>query len=327
MKTRTSLVAALAAAALCLPVAAPAVAAPPSGASALVAQAPSAPAPSARAGSIGGAASAKLGKPSYRKLQTTKKRTSVTVRVTKPRYQKVALQRKDSGKWRTVSSTRAPRTGTSAKVTLRVPAKAGNRAYRVVLGKSKYNKTVVSKSFKIFQSDSKKHAKYIAKARSYIKKYCPTTPIYIDSPRVKDSWAIGMAWTRWKATPRWTGKRWVYDWKWTQTIELASGQDDGQLRHTAIHECAHIVQARPIGKSEAAYDASKKAEQKIFAKGAADSQEQQADCMATAITGSTRYNYYTSSCKGSRAKNAKAMWKKWGLKYQNPERRWTTPAT
>ncbi|MBD9699175.1 hypothetical protein IGS67_06675 [Flavimobilis sp. GY10621] len=70
-----------------------------------------------------------------------------------------------------------------------------------------------------------------------------------------------------------------------------------------------------------------KAEQKIFAKGAADPQEQQADCMATAITGSTRYNYYTSSCKGSRAKNAKSMWKKWGLKYQNPERRWTTSAS
>ncbi len=149
----------------------------------------------------------------------------------------------------------------------------------------------------------------------------------IDSPRVEDTWAIGMAWTHWKTTPRWTGTRWVSDWKWTQTIELASGQDDDQLRHTAIHECAHIVQARPIGKSEAAYDASKKAEQKIFAKGAADPQEQQADCMATAITGSTRYNYYTSSCKGSRAKNAKAMWKKWGLKYQNPERSWTTPAT
>ena len=49
--------------------------------------------------------------------------------------------------------------------------------------------------------------------------------------------------------------------------------------------------------------------------------------MATAITGSTRYNYYTSSCKGSRAKNAKSMWKKWGLKYQNPERRWTTSAS
>ena len=125
--TRTSLVAALCAAALCLPVAAPAVPAAPSRASTLVAQAPSAPAPSARSGSIGGASSAKLGKPSYRKLQTTTTRTSVTVRVTKPRYQKVALQRKDSGKWRTVSSTRAPRTGTSAKVTLRVPEKSGNR--------------------------------------------------------------------------------------------------------------------------------------------------------------------------------------------------------
>ena len=175
MRTGTSLVAGLAAAALCLPVAAPAVAASSFGSATFAAQVPSASAPSARSGSIGGASSAKL-------------------------------------------------------------------------GKSTHNKTVVSKSFKIFQSDSKKHAKYIAKAR-------------------------------------------------------------------------------PIGKSEAAYDASKKAEQKVFAKGAADPQEQQADCMATAITGSTRYNYYTSSCKGSRAKNAKPMWKKWGLKYQNPERSWTTPAS
>lgn len=322
MKLRTSLVAALCAAALCLPVAAPASAA---GSAPAAAVASATPEP--RAGSAGGAASSKLGKPVYRELQTTKKRTAVTVRVTRPRHQKVLLQRKDSGTWRTVYSTRAPRTGKSATVKLKVPAKAGNRAYRVVLVKSKYNKTLRSKSFTFFQSDSRKHAAYIAKARSYIKKYCPSTPIYIDSPNVKDSWAIGMAWTRWWGDSRWTGSRWVYDWRWTQTIELASGQDDGQLRHTAIHECAHIVQARPIGKSQATYDASLAAEQRIFAKGDAASNEQQADCMASAITGSTYYNYYTRSCGGARAKSAKSMWKKWGLKYQNPEYRWTTPVS
>lgn len=318
MKLRTTLVAALSAAALIVPMSTTAVAS--AGTSARTIQA----APAPRSGSVGGATSSKLGKPVYRALQSTSKRTPVKVKVTKPRYQKVALQRKDSGKWRTVSTTRAPRSGASATVKLKVPAKAGNRAYRVVLGKSRYNKTITSKSFKFFQSDSKKHAKYIAKARKYMKKYCPTTPIYIDSPGVKDSWAIGMAWTRWQWQGRWTGSSIVYDWQWTQTIELASGQSDGQLRHTAIHECAHIVQARPIGKSQASYDASVKTTNKVFKAGSADPQEQQADCMASAITGSTYYNYYTSSCTGSRAKNAKSMWKKWGLKYQNPERKWTT---
>lgn len=320
MKLRTTLVAALSAAALIVPMSTTA------SASASVSTPTVQAAPAPRAGSAGGAASAKLGKPVFRELQSTSKRTPVKVKVTKPRYQKVSLQRKDSGKWRTVYTTRAPRAGASATVKLKVPAKAGTRAYRVVLSKSSYNKTITSKSFKFFQSDSKKHAKYIAKARKYMKKYCPTTPIYIDSPNVKDSWAIGMAWTKWSGVSRWTGTRWVYDWQWTQTIELASGQDDGQLRHTAIHECAHIIQARPIGKSQASYDSSVKTTNKVFKAGSAAPQEQQADCMASAITGSTYYNYYTDSCTGSRAKNAKSMWKKWGLKYQDPEYKWTTPA-
>lgn len=321
MKLRTSIVAALAAAALCLPVAAPAVAGGPATSSAPVASALST---SSGSGSIGGAAKSKLGKPSFRELQTTKKRTSVSVKVSKPRGQKLALQRKDSGKWRTVSTTRAPRTGTSATVRLKVPAKAGYRAYRVVLAKSKHNKQTVSKSFKFFQSDSKKHAKYIAKARKYIKRYCPSTPIYVDSPRVKNTSYIGMAWTQWRWQSSWTGSGYKYSWSWTQTIELASGLTTSQLRHTAIHECAHIVQARPIGKSQKAYDASVKKTDKVFRKGQHSAQEQQADCMATAITKSTRNNYYTRSCKGERLKNAKSMWKAWGKKYQSPERKWTT---
>ena len=323
MKLRNSLVAAASAAALLLPVAPAAVAAPAGASSSVAASAPVAAA-SSGSGRVGGAAASKLGKPSFRALQTTTKRTAVTVKVTRPRYQKVSLQRKDSGKWRTVSTTRAPRTGTSATVKLKVPAKAGYRAYRVVLGKSKYNKTTASKTFKFFQSDAKKHAKYIAKARKYVKRYCPSTPIYIDSPSVKNSWAIGMAWTTWRWKSRWTGRAFAYDWSWTQTIELASGLTDAQLRHTALHECAHIVQARPIGKSQATYDHSVRAEQKIFRTGWAASNEQQADCMAAFITGSTKYNYYTTDCGGSRAKNAKSMWKKWGTKYQSPERKWTT---
>ncbi|MGP7959472.1 hypothetical protein ACTVCO_01490 [Sanguibacter sp. A247] len=321
MKFRTSIVAALSAAALCLPVAAPAVAAGPVTTTASVA---STLGTSSGSGTIGGAAKSKLGKPSFRELQSTNKRQSVSVKVSQPRGQKLALQRKDSGKWRTISTTRAPRTGTSATVRLKVPAKAGYRAYRVVLGKSKYNKQTISKSFRFFQSDSKKYAKYIAKARKYIKRYCPSTPIYIDSPRVKDSSYIGMAWTRWQWRSSWNGSGFTYKWRWTQTIELASGLTSSQLRHTAIHECAHIVQARPIGKSQKSYDASVARTNKVFRKGLHPAQEQQADCMATAITKSTRNNYYTRSCKGERLKNAKAMWKAWGKKYQDPERTWTT---
>ena len=333
MKLRTSLVAALSAALLCLPVAVPATTVPATAAPATAALAtaapatarvvPAAPAPVAASGRVGGAASG-LGAPVYRKLQTTTKRVPVTVQVTRPRHQKVSLQRKDSGRWRTVSSTRAPRTGVRATVKLKVPAKAGHRAYRVVLAASPSSKKRVSSSFKIFQSDAKKHAKYVAKARKYIKRYCPSTPIYIDSPSVKGTWAIGMAWTTWQWRGRWSGRAWAYDWTWSQTIELASGLSDAQLRHTALHECAHIVQARPIGRSQAAYDASVATEEKIFAGGGEESHEQQADCMASAITGSTRYNYYTSSCGGARGKNAKAMWKKWGKKYLDPERSWTT---
>ena len=312
MHLRSPLVSALAAGALLLPTAV-SVSAPL--ATTTVA------ASAATSGSTGGAAATRstLGKPSARSLQMTTQRERVKIRVNAPRGQKVHLQRLDAGRWRTVSTTTAPRSGSSALVQLALPAKAGYRSYRVVLAKSGSSPQRISTTVKIFQSDTKKHAAYIAKARAYMKAYCPSTPIYINSPRVTRGNTIGQAWTTW----RWTSDGRTERWSWNATIELRSGLGAAELRHTALHECAHIVQARPIRAGQKAYDASVARTEKAFAAGRAEPQEQQADCMATARTGSTRFNYYTKSCSGSRLKNAKQLWSAYGKKYQDPRLTWT----
>ncbi|GHG47848.1 hypothetical protein GCM10011331_09090 [Flavimobilis marinus] len=321
-RRRRATLVALVCAALALPLAAPASAAPTVPSRALVAPAKAAPASLTTAASDVQAAplatararsSMKL--TSYEKLASTHKRTYVKVRVTNGKGQRLSLQRYSKGKWRTVTKTRAPRAVGAKTVKIRVPKKAGSFKYRVVMSKSSANKRIVSKKVRVFQSDYAKHKRYIAKARAHMKRWCPDTPIFVDTPNVRaGEWAAGMAWTRWS----FTGSK----ASWKQTIELRSGLTGASLKHIAIHECAHIVQARPIVKGITTYEKSEARTDKIFRKGAAEPHEQQADCMAYAKTRDKSQMVYTKSCSGKRLKNAKGMWKSYGTKYQKPNLTW-----
>lgn len=259
-----------------------------------------------------------LGEPTARELQTTEERTAVEVRVVRPRGQTLTLQRREGGAWRTASSARAPRSA-AATVELDVPVATGSHDYRVVMARSPYNLRSVTERFSIFQSDAEEHRDYVARARTFVADLCPSTPIYVDSPAVTDGDTVGMAWTSW----RWTSGGGRTEWTWSQTIELRSGLTDVLLEHTVLHECAHVVQVRPLREGQDVYDTSVAATEAVFADGDAAPHEQQADCMASAVTGETAYNYYASSCAGERAESAEALWERYGRRYQDPELTWT----
>ncbi len=323
-RRRRAILVAVISAALALPLAAPASASPGAARAATVpartapAAAPASVAPQDAKGAPLATARARssMKLTSYEKLASTHKRTYVKVRVTNGKRQLLSLQRYSKGKWRTVTKTRAPRAVGARTVKLRVPAKAGAYKYRVVMSKSSANKRIVSKKVRVFQSDYAKHKRYIAQARAHMKRWCPSTPIFIDTPNVRaGEWAAGMAWTRWSFKS--SSKA-----SWKQTIELRSGLTGASLKHIAIHECAHIVQARPIVKSITTYEKTTARAAKVFRKGAAEPQEQQADCMAYAITRDKSQMVYTKSCSGTRLKNAKSMWKGYGTKHQNPSLTW-----
>jgi hypothetical protein len=306
-RRRRATLVALISAALALPLAAPAQAAPASLPVAAT-DVQAAPLATARARSA-------MKLTSYEKLASTHQRTYIKVQVTNGKGQLLSLQRYTKGKWRTVTKTRAPRAVGAKTVKIRVPKKAGSFKYRVVMSKSSANKRVVSKKVRVFQSDYAKHKSYIAQARAHIKRWCPTTPIFVDSPSVRaGEWAAGMAWTRWS----FKGSK----ASWKQTIELRSGLTGASLKHIAIHECAHIVQARPIVKGVTTYEKSVARTNKIFRKGSAEPHEQQADCMAYAQTRDKSQMVYTKSCSGKRLKNAKSMWKSYGKKSQKPNLTW-----
>lgn len=317
-RRRATLVALLSAA-LALPLAAPAQAAPVAPATAAPTVATSVAAAGVQAAPLVAArAKSTMKITSYDKLASTNKKTYIKVRVTNAKKQRLSLQRYSKGKWRTVKSTRAPRAAGTSTVKIRVPQKAGRYTYRVVMSKSSTNKRIVSKKVRVFQSDYAKHKGYISKARGYMKRWCPSTPIFIDSPGVSKggpSDPVGLA--RWEWSYRGSKAQ------WKQTIELRSGLSNASLRHVAIHECAHVVQLRPLAKSYTTYEKTQARAERVFRKGDAPAIEQQADCMAYAITRDTSQMYYTKSCSSSRLKNAKGMWKSYGTKYQSPTHTWT----
>ena len=111
---------------------------------------------------------------------------------------------------------------------------------------------------------------YIATARRYKAAFCPQTPIYIDTPTFArpGNNVVGHAsyWHEWGAD----GKQTL-----TTYIELRSGMTGTQLRHIAVHECAHIVQYRAYVTGRFDIENSY-ALQRFGAAG----REAQADCMA-----------------------------------------------
>jgi len=275
---------------------------------------------SARRSSSGGATS--LVDVIVAPLQSTAKRTPVQAGVRNPRGQHVTLQRLDRGRWTTVRSRTAPRTGSVAWVALALPAKAGDVRYRVVVPTGRTRATAAVRAFSVFQSDARKHARYITKARSYVARYCPSTPIYIDTPSIGPRTA-GVATTTVVGPFAPPGKRKATRMRWEQAIELRSGMSTSQLRHAALHECAHIVQARPlVAGAKAAAKRQKITEKRYGAKGAAAA-ERQADCMATALTGSSRHLYYVPRCTRAQLADARAMWRGYGTKHRSPTLTWT----
>ena len=255
----------------------------------------------------------------------------------------VRLERRDPSGWHTVAaatarSVAAGRADTGpdgeatgdetadATATLRVPPQPGDAAYRVALGASRApadttstgtttSADATSAEFSIFPSDHRRHAEDLARAGAAVREYCPQTPIYIDSPEVQSGAVLGKARSQWS----WVGDR----ASWTQSIQLRSGLDPATLRHTALHECAHIVQVRPLVDGAAAYARSRDRAAAAYPAEEGEPGEQQADCMAFVVTHRTAEMYYRRTCSAAQVADAARMWERYGTGRWSPTLRWT----
>jgi hypothetical protein len=171
----------------------------------------------------------------------------------------------------------------------------------------------VSSAFSLHQTDTVKHRAYIAKARKYIAKYCPKTPIYIDTPAVAGAGLTGRV-----GHAIWSTSSWGRANTLTTTIELRSRMPAAQLRSVALHECAHVLQAR--ANVTGRFDAEQQRAATLYP-GTAD--EGQADCMSYQLTKDARYFGYVRGCSKAQLADAKRMWKAYGKKYQAATYRWT----
>jgi len=243
---------------------------------------------------------------------TTASDRAVRVTVDAVHGQQVDLQRRSGSSWRTVERAAAPRSGSSATVRLAVPARAGSTSYRVVVRATPWTTTATTKTFSIHQTDTARFGGYIAEARRYMARYCPSTPISVDTPSVAgagQSGRIGRAYA---------------SWSWgdgggslSTRIELRSGLTGDQLRHTALHECAHVVQYRAVvdGRRDAE-------EQRAWQLYPAVGTEGQADCMAYLHVRAARPLYYVTGCSAAQLRDAERMWQTYGGKYQAATYRW-----
>ena len=233
----------------------------------------------------------------------------VTVEVSAP-GPTVRLERRDRRGWTTVATTTAETT----TVRLPVPSRAGVATYRVVLAPVGAGTVRTSPELTIFQSDTVAHAEYVARARAAVRAFCPLTPIYVDSPDVRSGSTVGKARSSWS----WADGQ----ASWTQSIRLRSGLADAILEHTALHECAHVVQVRPLVDGERAYDASTARTERRYARGAAEPGELQADCMASVVTGRPSVMYYARTCSARQRADARDMWREHGSHRQSPVLSW-----
>lgn len=233
----------------------------------------------------------------------------VTVTVSAP-GPTLRLERRDREGWTMVATTTAEAT----TVRLPVPSRAGDATYRVVLTPDGAGTVRTSPDLAIFQSDTGAHAAYVARARAAVRAFCPLTPIYVNSPDVRSGQTVGKAHSAWT----WTDGR----ASWTQSIRLRSGLPDTVLEHTALHECAHVVQVRPLVDGESAYAESVARTERLYARGPAEPGELQADCMASLITGRTAVMYYARTCSARQRADARAMWREYGNVRQSPVLSW-----
>jgi hypothetical protein len=103
----------------------------------------------------------------------------------------------------------------------------------------------------------------------------------------------------------------------TTRIELRSGLTGTSLRHVALHECGHVMQARSFVQNR--YDAEEGAANRLYP---GTGFEGQADCMAYFYVRSARDLYYVRGCSAAQLTDASRMWRAYGSKYQSPNYTW-----
>jgi hypothetical protein len=224
--------------------------------------------------------------------------------------QTVELQRKVAGVWSTI----AKKTATTAHVAFAVPYRPGNTPYRVVARSTTWTSQTLSSTYTGHQTDVAKHQQYLIAARSAMKRFCPSTPIYVNTAVFGPGNLAGLH------TP--TIDYPAEDtYRFRSRIELRSGYTAPFFKHLALHECAHAVQARTWIDGHYWNDLVPKADKLFPGTGL----EGQADCMAWVITRSTSSMYYMRGCSTLQQANARKMWQDWGYKYQAASYTWTDP--
>lgn len=243
---------------------------------------------------------------------STKSPKNTALRIPRAHGQVVELQRKAASKWVTVSRTQAPAEGTDVTVRVKIPPRAGLSTHRFVSRATAWNPTVVTGSFRVYQSAVVNKTSYIAEARSYMARYCPKTPIRIDTSAVAARTGgsrVGQAPVSWGSSG---GKNVLIT-----RIELRSGMSPDMLRAVALHECGHVVQFRSMVKGRF-NDVVRQAEKLWPGTGI----EGQADCMSYQVTRDPMWMGYVPSCSKAQLVNAARMWQTYGGKYQAATYRW-----
>jgi hypothetical protein len=243
---------------------------------------------------------------------STRKANLTPLLIARAHGQIVDLQRKAGSNWLNVSRVQAPAAGTDVTVRITIPARAGLATHRFVSRATAWSPTVITGSFTVYQAAAVNRTSYAAEARTYMAKYCPKTPILIDTRAVAERTGgnrAGQASASWGSS---AGKRVL-----TTRIELRSGLFPDQLRFVALHECAHILQFRSMVPGR--YGEVTRQATKLWP---GLGVEGQADCMAYQITRDPNWFGYVRGCSKAQLVNAAKMWQTYGRKYQAATYRW-----
>ncbi|GHG51870.1 hypothetical protein GCM10011331_15980 [Flavimobilis marinus] len=151
--------------------------------------------------------------------------------------QRVTLMRKSGKRW--IASGTPVRLGSDGGaqiVKMRLPRSAGLQRFRLRVDASSGSKAANSATLEINLSDTKKHAAQIRRARKYIAKYCPKTPVYVVRDEAHTSGAgsqIGFSRTDGKIV------RFYQD-----AILLSPSTSARTVRAAALHGCATIISTK-----------------------------------------------------------------------------------
>jgi hypothetical protein len=251
----------------------------------------------------------------YFSLTTTPNR-SLPLSVSPARGQAVDLQRKWNGNWVTVSHATAATVDSSPPIDVPVPTRPGTGTYRAVVRGTTWSTQSISHTFFLHQTDYAKHKSYLATARQHMARFCPGTPIYIDSPDVVRGNAYG---SNGRATGQWRQAIPSQSGFLRTRIELQSGLTGTYLKHVALHECAHVVQFRADVENK--YELEMQRASNLWR--TVPGPEGQADCMSYVITKSKASMDYVNDCTTTQVANATRMWQDYGLEYQSNPYEWS----